>query len=326
MAENIQQEIEDKVIDCINSEIAGRLIIFKPEKNELGADLAVEKRGEYKGKKIYFKINSLVGPSVADSFIKDFPQDSFAVDNNLYLLFVYFDEVSQKIKDYIWLIPSLQFRDVAETIKPSDGQNLLRFEAPLDVKVKSKFSKFLVETKELGKLVLAALEKGGKFNFKEIDFSEQSNINIENLKDFLIEARRNTYASNNSPVDNPRLLGSTQLEFQKGDYSYRDVYFLGNKRIIGQEIVYQEATPVWGMNYSGSIIGKLETVFLKESLFKLSEKCRLGESCEYERRELKYQDNGSGALELFSGEEKIYSGTKNIYKLNYQGGLISDKL
>jgi hypothetical protein len=326
MAENIQQEIEDKVIDCINSEVAGRLIIFKPEKNDLGADLAVEKRGEYKGKEIYFKINSLVGPSKADTFVEDFLQESFRVDKNFYLLFVYFDEVTQKIKDYIWLIPSLQFRDIAEIIKSAGGQNLLRFEAPLDVKVKNKYSKFLVETKGLGKLVLDALEKGGKFNLKEIDLSEKSNINLENLKDFLIEARRNTYASNNSPVDNPRLLESIQLEFQKGDYSYRDVYFLGNKRFMGQEIVYQESKPVWGMNYIGGTIGKLETIFLKESLFKLSEKCRFGEVCEYTRRELKYQDQGVGDLESFSGQEKIYSGTKSIYKLDYQGGLISDKL
>ena len=324
--ENIQSEIEDKVIDCINSGVAGRLIIFKPEKSSLGADLAVERRGNYKGEEIFFQIISFIGPAKDNIFAKDFLQESFKTAKNLYLLFVYFDEVTQKIKDYVWLVPTSQFEDITEIVKSPDGKNTLRFEAPLDIKVKNKYSKFLVETKELGKLILSALEKGGKFNFKEIDLSEKSKINLENLKEFLSEARRNTYASNNTPVDNPRLLGSIQMEFQRGDYFYRDIYFLGDKKFIGQEIVYQESKPIWGMSYNGSAIGKLETIFLKEALFKLSEKCRFGEVCEYGRRELKYQDHGQGSLEEFSGEEKINLETKNIYKLDYQGGLISDKL
>jgi len=330
MADNIQEEIEDKVIDCINSGVAGRLIIFKPEKNNLGADLSVEKRGEYKGKEIYFQVNSFVGPAKEGSFIKDFSQGDFKSEQRFFLLFVYFNEVTQKVGDYVWLIPSLQFRDIADVIKSPDGNNVLRFEASLDVKVKSKYSKFIVGTKGLGKIILEALEKGGKFDFRDTGIEglseEKNKMNLDNLKDFLAEARRNTYAANNTPTDNPRLLESIQLEFQRGDYFYRDIYFLGSKNFIGQEIVYQESKPVWGMNYIGNTIGKLETIFLKEALFKLSENCRFGGACEYERRELKYQDQGQGNLEGFLGEEKIYLEAKNIYKLNYQGGLISDKL
>jgi hypothetical protein len=47
MAENIQEEIEDKLIDCINSGVAGRLIIFKPEKKGQEDYLAIERRGKY---------------------------------------------------------------------------------------------------------------------------------------------------------------------------------------------------------------------------------------------------------------------------------------
>ena len=77
------------------------------------------------------------------------------------------------------------------------------------------------------------------------------------------------------------------------------------------------------MNYIGNQIGRLETVFLKESLFKLAEKCRLGGVCEYEKRELKYQDHGQGTLEDFFGKEEISLENKNIYKLEYRGGTIS---
>ncbi|MGD0576956.1 MAG: DUF5680 domain-containing protein [Candidatus Staskawiczbacteria bacterium] len=319
--ENIKEEIEDKVMDCINSGVAGRLIIFKPEKSIFGADLAVERRGKYKEKEMYFQINSIAGPAEEVNFVKDFPKENFKADKSFYLLFVYFDEVSQKINDNVWLIPSLQFRDIAEVIKLPDGKNLLRFEAPLDIKKKSKYSKFLVDTKELGKFILNALENKGRFNFKEADL-EGKTINLNSLKEFLCEARRNTYAGGGTASDSPRLSGSVQLEFQKGDYAYRDIYFSGSKKFMGQEIVYENSKPVWGMNYAGNTIGKLETIFLKESLFKLAEKCRIGQNCEYEKREYKYQDQGQGSIEEFSGRELIFLEGKNVYKLNYQGGLI----
>lgn len=323
--DNIQEEIEDKIIDDINSGVGGRLVIFKPEKKGMEDYLAVERRGEYKEKEIYFKINSLIVPAKKEDFIKDFYQESLKADKNFYLIFACFDEAMQKISDYIWLIPFSQFKDIADIVKSPDNQKLLRFMAPLDVKKQSKYSKFLVNTKNLGKMILDAFENNGRFDFKGRDFQERK-INLESLKEFLCEARENTYAANASSIDNPRLLASKQLEFSRGDYYYRDIFFDGEKNFIGQEIVYQDAKPVWGMNYKGNSIGELETRFLKESLLKLSEKCRLGGepsgSCEYEKREFKYQDKGQGNFEDFSGTEEIFLKEKSIYKLNYQGGLI----
>jgi hypothetical protein len=323
MAENIQEKIEDKVIDCINSGVAGRLIIFKPEERDFGADLAVERRGKYKDNKMYFQINSFTRHTGSDNFVKDFLQKDFKTNGNFYLVFVYFDDVRQKISDHVWLVPSLQFRNIADILKSDENENVFRFQAPLDVKNKNKYSKFVVETKQLGKIILEAFVNGGKFDFKATDFEEKNVINLESLKEFLSEARRNTYATNAMPIDNPRLLESIQLEFQKGNYFYQDIHFLGGKKFIGLEIVYQDSNPIWGMNYFGDAMGKLETDFLKESLFKLSEKCRMGQACEHEKREYRYQNNGQGNLDNFSGKEEISLEGKNIYKLNYQGGLVS---
>lgn len=320
MSDNIQEKVENKIIDCINSGVTGRLIIFKPENSKLSADLAVERRGNYKEKEMFFQINSFVGHIENDIFIKDFSAEGFKADKNFYLIFVYFDDVKQKISDSIWLVPSLQFRDIADTVKSPEGKKLLRFQS--SASAKDKYSKFLVDSKGLGKLMLDAFENKGKFNFKESDFQDKEKINIDSLRDFLCEARRNTYAANATPID-ARLLASTQLEFQKGNFFYRDIFFSGTKKFIGQEIVYQDSKPIWGMNYMGNQIGKLETNFLKESLFKLSEKCRLGGRCENEKREYKYQDNGQGNVEEFSGQEQMSVQGKNIYKLDYRGGLIS---
>jgi len=322
---NIEEEIKDKIINWITIGESGRLIVSKPEKNNLGEDLIIEKRGDYKGEDILFKICSLVGPIDKKDFEKDFFQEEFKADKNLYLLFVYFDSIKQKINDYVWLIPSLQFQDLAE-ISEISGKKVLRFKSSLDITKKDKYSKFLVYTKDLGKLVFEAFESKGKFNFKETVFKNTKKINIETLKEFLLEARLNTYASNNKSVDNPRLLESVQFEFQKNNLFYRDIYFLGNKKFIGQEIIYQDSKPIWGMNYIGDAMGKLENIFLKDLLLKLVNKCRLGQNCEFEKGNLKYEDNGQGVLEDFYGQEKIFSFGKNIYKLDYRGGLISDNL
>ena len=76
MSENIKEKIEDKVIDCINIGVAGRLIIFKPEKSAFGADLAVERRGKYKEKEMSFQVNSIVAHAENNECLKDFQKDS----------------------------------------------------------------------------------------------------------------------------------------------------------------------------------------------------------------------------------------------------------
>lgn len=321
MAENIQEEIENKIIDKITASASGRLIVFKPEQSKQGADLVIERRGKYKEESFYFKVNSFISSKKNDVFVKDFLQDEFRADKNFYLLFVCFDEILQKINDRVWLVPSLQFKDIADYTKSPDGKKILKFQASVDIKDKNRYSKYSVKIKELGKLLINAFESG-RIDFKEADFQDNKAINLEGLKEFISEARANTYASNATFADNPRLLASRQLEFQKGDYFYRDIYFSEKKKFIGQEIVYKNNKPAWGMNYIGSAIDKNTEKFLKDSLLRLARKCRFGEACEFEKREYKYQNTGHGELDDFSGQEYVFLEGKNIYKLNYQGGLL----
>jgi len=48
MTDNLQEKIEDKVIDCINLNAGGRLIIFRPEGKIQSVNLVVKRKGEYK--------------------------------------------------------------------------------------------------------------------------------------------------------------------------------------------------------------------------------------------------------------------------------------
>jgi len=312
---SVQEKTENRLIDAINTGAEGRLIIYKPPKGAVDADLVVEVRGGYKTKPYNFKVICFSGRK-EQNFVKDFSQESFKTDKNLFLIFAYFDTVAQKLDDNVWLVPSIDFADTAEVIKQDDGENLLRFNS-------SKFSKFLMNKADVADFLMEGFKTKGKFVFKNKGGEEKRELNLENLKEFIAEARRNTYASSSTGVDNPRLLESVQMEFQKRDFFYRDIYFLGDKKFIGQEIVYQNSKPVWGMGYIGDVISKLEEKFLKEALLELSSKCRFGGTFEHIKREYKYQDKGQGNIEDFSGEEKIFVENKQIYRLSYNGGLLS---
>ncbi len=322
MTDHIKEAIEDKIIDVINSSIEGRLIIFKPQEKGMEDYLVVERRGQYKEGKIYLQVNSLVLPSKDINFIKDFSYDQLKTEKNYYLIFAYFNEATQKLEDLVWLIPADKFRDIATIIKAEDGKKILRFESSSDFREKDKYYNFLVKVKDLGKIIFSALKENKQINVKGSVFSEKKKINTEELKEFLFTARQNTYASGSTGVDNPRLLESKQFEFEKGNYFYRDIYFSSSKKFIGQEIIYLDSEPIWGMNYMGDVTNKLNESFLKEALLQLSEKCRLGGKCEYKKREYNYQDKGQGDIAQFSGQEKILVDNKEVYQLNYQGGLI----
>lgn len=319
--DTIEKKVRDNIIDVINAGAAGRLIIVAKEKSKQGIDLSVERRGEYKEKPYNFQINSFVGYPYKGGFAKDFSQKDFRAEKNFYLLFVSFDEVTQEIGNKMWVVPSLQLQDLAEAVVSDKNEKMLRFEASLTVE--DAYAQFLIDTQDLGRLLFDSFEVGDKASFKKNIFLQSEKINIKKLTEFICQARKNTYAVNQPFVDNPRLQGSVQQEFQKTEYYYCNIFFEGNAKIIGQEIVYFAQKPVWMMNYLGDVPGKAEDNFLKEALLSLSEECRFGKACEYKKREFIYQDTGKGTLEEFFGQEQITQRDKIIYTLHYQAGMIS---
>ena len=77
---------------------------------------------------------------------------------------------------------------------------------------------------------------------------EQELIDLQN---FLIEAKKETYANGTAEKVNPTRRGSSDYEYKNDKYSYHDTYF-GGTDFQGQEVVYQQDdTPIWGMIYYG---------------------------------------------------------------------------
>ena len=147
---DIKDKIEDKIIDYLAFEAGGQLIVTNPPVTS-PADLAIKKRGEYyDGTTIYLKIKEYKKSDKEKIYRAEVIEGEFEPREDFYLLFIYFDIVTQDIADYIWLVPTTDFLKIAST-SASDRKKVFIFEAPINIKEKNKYSNFLINKKTLAK-------------------------------------------------------------------------------------------------------------------------------------------------------------------------------
>ena len=156
---------------------------------------------------------------------------------------------------------------------------------------------------------------------------------MKKLLDFLITAKKNTYANGNALKVNSSRLGSKDYHYEEkfGDkrISYHDTYF-GGEKFIGCEVVYIDDKPIWAMNYNGySVVEYLSEEAmdnaLRPALMQVgTDKCVLplrGPS-KFVNGEFKYTFEQFGTMENFTGLERIYKNDVLIYELHCSGGVI----
>jgi hypothetical protein len=149
------------------------------------------------------------------------------------------------------------------------------------------------------------------------------------LAKFLVEAKISTYAALGDEASvPPELSGSKQLEYIKGAYYYRDVYF-GMFRFMGQETVYRDEQPIWSMVYAGGAVGKVSDEeslrvfeFLRRAMRLVEVDRPFRGPSTYDNGELSYFDESQGDVRNFHGIETIQRGGIEVYRLDYAGGLI----
>lgn len=152
---------------------------------------------------------------------------------------------------------------------------------------------------------------------------------MEELYDFLIEAKRQTYANENVKKQPPSRKHSHDYEYSNDKMVYHDTYF-GGINFMGEEVVYKEdETLIWGMNYYGITLD-LELSedamdkALRPALMQVGSDDTLpvrGPK-EFINGEYKYIFDVKGTLENFEGEETIYKNDKKVYILKCHGGKI----
>jgi hypothetical protein len=149
---------------------------------------------------------------------------------------------------------------------------------------------------------------------------------VQEMTDFILKAKQATYVGGGDRLL-PYRLGSHDLQYQKGDWTYHDCYF-GESDFIGGEIVYHHGKVVWGLNYYGRILlpEKITSATAgKISQESLSEMYRLGRflgGFKHTIGEFTYTDTNTGNALYFTGREWIDKDTEMVYALDYHGGLI----
>lgn len=151
-------------------------------------------------------------------------------------------------------------------------------------------------------------------------------VNLDELHDFILAAKAATYVGDGQSAPSCRP-GSHDLAYQEGDYQYLDSYF-GGSDFIGEEIVYHQGRPVWGMNYYGvllqpDVISAAEVGrMIKDSLSRMYREGRFLGGWLHTHGELAYHDTSQGDLTHFSGHEWIEKDDQVLYELVYHGGMI----
>ena len=144
------------------------------------------------------------------------------------------------------------------------------------------------------------------------------------LEKFILKARTKTYAAANGKAE-PLLPASVQYEHQEADYSYRDIYYIGNGIFPGLETVFYKNKPVWSMSYFGDFSKMTEEQvdqMLRKALTELWQTTRIYNRVEKDYGDFMYICDGSGDIDELSGTEEIYVGKDKLYFFHYAGGFI----
>jgi hypothetical protein len=147
---------------------------------------------------------------------------------------------------------------------------------------------------------------------------------------FLLEAKRRTYAAQGDEATVPPVLpGAKQLEWQEGDWLYRDLYF-GMAYFVGQETVWFQDRPVWSMSYAGGVTAFVTSKehifqiyrFLRSAMRQVSADHPFRGPSSWQEGELVYANQHQGGVKAFWGNETIAFQGALVYELHYSGGFL----
>ena len=155
-----------------------------------------------------------------------------------------------------------------------------------------------------------------------ISLCPKTNIDMNEIIDFLILAKRNTYAAKGSEVT-PSRPDSHDLRYEDSNgYSYYDTY-LGGELFAGEEAVWHHDIPVWSMNYAGRVTGDhFSGDFLKEALMAVPKNLPFRGPELFTKGDYSYHCRVNGAFIWFQGYEEIFYGDEKIYECYFHGSII----
>lgn len=149
----------------------------------------------------------------------------------------------------------------------------------------------------------------------------QAHCDSEEVIDFLIRAKRETYAAKGVECDSSRP-NSHDLRYEEGIFLYLDTY-LGGECFSGEEAVWKNKNPIYAMNYSGRVTSNdFSSDFLKAALFAVPKEKPFRGPAFYQENDYVYNCKVCGDFQWFQGYEEIYYKELQVYECYFHGGIV----
>jgi len=149
------------------------------------------------------------------------------------------------------------------------------------------------------------------------------------LLEFLVEAKKSTYAAWDSATKIKEKDKSTTLIYEKWDWKYHDNYF-GGEPYWWREVVFYQWNPVYIMTYYGRVYDtarEIDQVYkiLQQALSLIPTQNPYRWPQNYTNWEYEYINNFIWNIENFAGEEIITQNWIETYKAIYMWWAIDKK-
>lgn len=155
-----------------------------------------------------------------------------------------------------------------------------------------------------------------------ISLCRRTSTDINKIIEFLLVAKKNTYASSDNKTASCRTNSHDFCYQDNIGYKYYDSY-LGGECFSGEEAVWLHDIPVWSMNYVGRVIEKnFNGDFLKEALMEVPADVPFRGPEIYTKGDYHYHCKVNGEFVWFQGYEEIFYMDKKIYECYFHGGAI----
>ena len=141
----------------------------------------------------------------------------------------------------------------------------------------------------------------------------------EQLIQFLCKAKKEVGVLNSETSSRPN---TKDYIYEQDEFKYIDTC-LGNQQVVGEEAIWYNEQPVWGMNYTGRVVDQgFDAEILKQVLKQVTEEMPYRGPKYLALGDYVYQCRVEGAFEWFVGNEKIFYQGKKVYEAMFQGGSI----
>ena len=155
-----------------------------------------------------------------------------------------------------------------------------------------------------------------------ISLGRSTSVDIQKLIEFLLLAKKNTYAAADNQTKSSRMNSHDFGYEDNNGYKYYDTY-LGGECFAGEEAVWLHEQPVWSMNYVGRVIGEnFSGDFLKEALKEVPVEQPFRGPEIYTKGDYHYHCKVDGGFVWFQGYEEIFYRDEKIYECYFHGGRI----